>query len=242
MLSSRNVELQSTALATALGFLTLGASAPAGLVQIDSQVVVNRYLAALDQVAQPQFVVFSYRVSQAGDHNVEQTHRIFRGDVKERDETVSVDGSPSKIVRVVSARDRYAVEKLAPRTSAYVFLFLETRRTGKHLDYVYSTEPLSASAFTVTEVTVDGETYLPTLIRFKSVAGTVHATGYVAYARFSRYWMPTLATASAVVSGLPTRERIAWSAYSFPTSLPPSTFRQPNALALPTVAPSALQP
>jgi len=238
MHSSPKIDLRDGVLAIALAVIVLGASPPTGLVQIDSQVVVNRYVAALDQLLQPKYVVFSYRVSQAGAHNIEQTHRVFRGQSRERDETVSVEGDPVKMVRVLTASDRYSVSRLAPRTGAYTFLFMETRRSGKHLDYVYSTEPLTSSAFTVTEVTLDGETYLPSLIRFTIGAGGVRANGYVAYAKVSHYWMPTLATASADIAGRPTRERIAWSAYSFPTSLPPSTFTQPKPLALPAVAPS----
>jgi hypothetical protein len=211
---------------------------PTGPVQLDSQVVVGRYLAALEQLAQPKYVVFSYRVSQAGAHNIEQTHRIFRAGSKERDETISIEGDPVKSVRVVSAADRYAILKLAPRGGAYTFLFLETRHRGKHLDYVYATEPLAAAPFTVTEVTIDGDTYLPSLIRFKSVAGGVHATGSVAYSRFSHYWLPTLATATADVDGRATRERIAWTAYSFPSSLPAATFVQPKSLPLPAITPS----
>ena len=211
---------------------------PAEPVALDSQVVINRYLAAIANVEQPRTVVFSYSVSQAGFYNLEQTHRIFRSLGRQRDETLSVDGDPVKMIRIVSRSDRYAVEKLAPRAGAYAFLFLGTHRNGKHLDYVYSAAPLGATqAFNVTEITVDGLTYLPSVIRFTSTVGTVKATGAVSYAKFSKYWMPVLATVSATVRKLPTRERIVWSTYAFPAALPPSTFYQPKPLAVPTIAP-----
>ena len=238
---SRRIErLREPALTYALAGILLGASP--GPAQLDSQVVVNRYIAALDQASEPPFAVFSYRVSQAGAHNIEQTHRIFRGAVKERDETVSTEGDPVKIVRVISVDDRYAVTRIAPRVSAYAFLFLQTRRHGKHLDYIYATEPMVRSSFTITGVTIDGETYLPSLVTFKSVAGKVHADGSVAYGKAGPYWMPTVATATSDVAGHPTRERITWSGYSFPSSLPPSTFIQPKGLSVPTIPPPLLFP
>ena len=217
-------------------------AAPSGPVQLDSQIVVNRYMAALATVAKPAYVVFSYRLSQAGAQNIEQTHRVFRSQSKERDEAVSVEGDQLKIVRVLSADDRYAVTRLAPRTPAYAFLFMETRRHGKHLDYVYATEPLVTAGFTVTQVTVDGDTYLPSLIAFRMVRGNVRATGSVAYGKIGKYWVPTIATAAANIGGHPTRERITWASYSFPPSLPLSTFIQPKTLTVPTVAPPRLSP
>jgi len=238
--SPRVERLRGAFLAGACLGVFLGAAPSTGLVQLDSQLVLGRYLAALGSVKQPPYVVFSYRVSQAGAHNIEQTHRIFRGGSKERDETVSVEGDPVKTVQVVAVDDRYAVGRLAPRTGAYTFLFLQTRRHGKHLDYVYATEPLTPSNFTMNEVVVDGESYLPSLIRFTSVARGVHASGSIAYAKAGRYWMPIVATAAASIGGHPTRERLAWSGYSFPSSLPPATFIQPKALTVPKITASPL--
>ncbi len=221
----------------ALSAALLGASPVSVLKELDSQVVVNRAMAALAKIEQPKNVVFSYSVSQAGVHNLEQTHRIFRSQNRQRDETLTIDGDPLRTTRVLMRTDRYAVTKIAPRAGAYAFLFLGTQRNGKHLDYVYSTAPMGAPAFLVTEVTIDGLSYLPSLVRFRMAARTSAATGSIAYARFSKYWMPTLATVSATIGGKPTRERISWSAYSFPAALPASTFFQPTPLAVPTIAP-----
>lgn len=215
----------------------LGASAPTPLRELDSQLVIERYAAALAQIELPKNVVFTYSVSQAGLHNIEQTHRIFRGPAHERDEVLAIDGDPVKFIRILKSTDRYAITKLAPRSGAYAFLFLGTHRNGKHLDYVYSTTPLGTSIFTVSEITIDGSTYLPNVIRFSTKTGTVKAIGSIVYAKSSRYWMPQAAAVSATVSGHPTRERIVWSAYSFPPALPPSTFNQPKPTVLPTFAP-----
>lgn len=211
---------------------TLLGAAP-GLVELDSQLVVNRYTAALQLVEQPKNAVFAYSMSQAGFHNIEQTHRIYRSLNRQRDETLSIDGDPIHTTRVLTRTDRYAVTKVAPRLGDYAFLFLGTHRNGKHLDYVYATTALGAPAFLVTEVTIDGVSYLPSLVRFRMTTAKTDATGSIAYARFSKYWMPTLATVSATVNKKATRERITWSGYSFPASLPPSTFFQPKPLAIP---------
>ena len=216
----------------------LGASPPPNLTELDSQVVVNRYTQALAKVAQPNTSVFTYSVSQAGFHILEETHRIFRSGAKQRDETLVVQGDPIKTVRMESGRaDRYAIRRIAPHPGSYAFLFLGTHRNGKHLDYVYSTAPLGAPSFVVNEVTIDGVTYLPSLVRFTMATAKTRATGAIAYARFSKYWMPTLATVSATVAGRPTRERITWSGYAFPGALPASTFISPKPLVAPSIAP-----
>ncbi|MFN2527754.1 MAG: hypothetical protein ABR584_03460 [Candidatus Baltobacteraceae bacterium] len=205
------------------------------MTELDSQVVVNRYMQALASLERPKATVFTYSVSQAGFHNLEETHRIFRSGTKQRDETLVVNGDPLKSVRMINGRiDRYAVERIAPRLGSYAFLFLGTLRDGKHLDYVYSTAPLGAPGFVVKEVTIDGLTYLPSLVRFSMRTGKSTATGAIAYAKFAKYWMPTLATVGATINKRSTRERIAFSGYAFPGSLAASTFSLPKKLASPT--------
>jgi len=211
------------------------ASAPTALTELDSQVVVSRYVQALASLEHPKATVFSYSVSQAGFHNLEETHRIFRSGSRQRDETLVVRGDSLKSVRMVNGRsDRYAIERIAPRLGSYAFLFLGTHRNGKHLDYVYSTAPLGSAAFVVKEVTIDGLTYLPSLVRFSVRTAKTTAAGAIAYAKFSKYWMPTLATVSATINKRPTRERIAFSGYAFPSSLAASTFSLPKPLVKPT--------
>jgi hypothetical protein len=229
------VRLTFCALATVA---LLGASPPPGLTELDSQVVVNRYAQALAKLEEPKTAVFTYSVSQAGFHILEETHRVFRSGAKQRDETLVVQGDPIKTVRMQTGRiDRYAAARIAPHPGAYAFLFLGTHRNGKHLDYVFSTAPLGAPAFAVSEVTIDGLTYLPSLVRFTMTTAKARATGAIAYGKFAKYWVPTLATVSATVVGRPTRERISWSGYAFPASLPASTFLPPKPLAVPSIAP-----
>ncbi|MDQ2872939.1 MAG: hypothetical protein M3R35_07425, partial [Candidatus Eremiobacteraeota bacterium] len=124
--------------------LLLGAAAPA---ELDSQLVLARYAAALAAQPAAQNLIFTYTVSQAGPHNIEQQHRIYRSGGRVRDETLTVDGQglKQKITRIARYRDRYAILRLAPREAEYTFLFLAAARNGKHYDYTYETIPLVKS-------------------------------------------------------------------------------------------------
>lgn len=208
--------------------------------QIDSQVVLQRYAVALEAVPVPKTVVFTYTVSQAGPNNIEQRHVVYRSGDHVRDETLAVDGVPlvRKIVQFQQREDRYAVARISPRSASYQMLFLHTVKDGKHDDYVYETTPLiKPDGAWVDSVTVDGTTFLPREIRFHTGSAQATGTGVVTYAPFGRFWMPTAATADARVNGKPARERIAWSDYRFPTSLPPSTFEPPKPLPQATLPP-----
>ncbi|PZR57953.1 MAG: hypothetical protein DLM50_04685 [Candidatus Meridianibacter frigidus] len=220
-------------------FGTIGAVAPGSAPVLDSQVVLNRYMQALARAVPPKNVVFTYALSQAGPHNLDQTHVIYRSQTRQRDEVTVIDGAAVRppAIRIISRSDRYTVTRLAPRTEQYVFLFLSARKNGPHREYLYATSALHPSSFTVTQVAIDGTYFLPTLIRFTTRSNAASGSGTIAYARFSQYWMPRLATVNAKIAGKPARERIAWSAYRFPLSLPSSTFAQPRPVALPTPSP-----
>jgi hypothetical protein len=211
----------------------LGASAGT----FDSQYVLQRYALAIESVTMPKAVIYSYTVSQIGPSNIEQHHRIYRSGVEVRDETLTVDGIPlsRKIVRFSRHQDRYRVTQFAPRTDAYELLFLGTAKDGRHLDYVYEATPLSRpSGAWIDRLTIDGVKFLPRAVHFHSSGLDVAGTGEIEFAPFGRYWMPVAAAAEAHVKGKPARERIAWSDYRFPASLPASTFAAPEPLPLAT--------
>ncbi len=213
----------------------LGAARP---VQIDSQVVLQRYAAKLLVAASPPAVIFTYTVSQAGPHDIEQTHLIYRSGIHVRDETLAVDGVSlkQKFTRIARYRDRYAIARIAPRTSTYTFLFERVTREGSHYDYTYAAIPLvTLGGFVVDRVTIDGATYLPSKIEFTASGATISGKGVLYYAPFGRYWMPVQASVAAKVEGRPARERIAWSGYRFPSSLPESTFVLPKPLPAPVL-------
>jgi hypothetical protein len=220
----------------ALACLTLVAAAP----ELDSQYVLQRYALALEAVTAPKVVVYSYTISQFGPSNIEQHHRIYRSGLDVRDETLSVDGIPlsRKIVRFSQHEDRYTVERFAPRSDAYELLFLGTAKDGRHLDYVYEATPLSRSADAwIDSVTIDGSNFLPRFVHFKSSGLEVTGSGEIEFGPFGKYWMPVTASAQARVKGKPARERITWSDYRFPQSLPPSTFQSPEPLRQLTAPP-----
>ncbi len=212
-----------------LAFSVLTAATPPAA---DSQYVLQQYALAVAKISTPKVVIYSYTVSQVGPSNIEEHHRIYRSGADIRDEMLSVDGIPlsRKVVRFSRREDRYTVERFAPRTDAYELLFLGTVKDGRHLDYVYEATPLTRTAAWIDRVTIDGVNFLPRAVHFHTTGLDVEGTGEVEFGSFGKYWMPVIAVAQASVKGKPARERIVWSDYRFPESLPPSTFQPPEAL------------
>ncbi len=209
------------------------ASAP-----LDSQVVLQRYGAHLLTADVPKTLVFTYSVSQAGPQTIEQAHRIYRSGELVRDETVQVDGQTLKVktTRIARYRNRYTIDTLAPRMTEYAFLFLRSIRSAGGYSYVYRAVPLGATgSFVVVGMTIDGRTYLPSEIRFKSASAAMSGTGSVAFARAGKYWVPVSAAVHAKIRGKPASERITFSAYQFPPRLPKSTFQSPKPLPTPAL-------
>lgn len=195
---------------------------------LDSQVVLDRYDAALGMLAPPKAMIFSYTMSQAGPTDIEQRHRIYRRGIDVRDETIAINGTAlrRKTVRIGHRPDPYAVQALAPRSTSYEMVFLNAVRDGDHLDYVYATQPLvrMTTGFVVDRVTIDGERFLPRVIEFHTTGATASGTGRVTFASVGGYWVAQVASVSAVIGGSIARERIAFSDYRFPSELPRSTF------------------
>ncbi|HEY2474244.1 MAG TPA: hypothetical protein VGI19_05520 [Candidatus Cybelea sp.] len=206
--------------------------------QLDSAYVLQRYARAVAGVVSPKVVVYSYTVSQVGANNIEQRHSIYRSGMNVRDETLTIDGIAlrHKVVRFSQHEERYAVTRFAPNAAAYELLFLGTARDGHHLDYVYEATPLNRStAVWVDRLTIDGANFLPRVVRFHSTGPDLSGSGEVEFAAFGKYWLPVVANASARVAGKPAHERIIWSDYRFPDSLPPSTFQTPRPLPRPSL-------
>lgn len=216
--------------------LTLDIAAAATTTPLDSQYVLSRYALAIEAVAVPRNVVFTYSVSQVGPSNIEQRHTVFRRGADVRDETFSVDGLtlPRKRVRFSKHEDPYAVTRLAPRTVANQILFLGASKDGSHYDYAYEVTPLlQPPGAAIYRMTLDGARFLPRVVRFHTASASAKGEGEVVYAPFGRYWMPVLATVDASVNGKPARERITWGDYRFPEALPSSTFVAPKPLIPP---------
>ncbi len=209
--------------------------------ELDSQYVLQHYALALVDTPVPKLLVFSYTVSQAGLGNLEQRHELYRKGLSVRDETLAVDGQTlrQKTVRFEQREDRYAIDRIAPRSDTYQMLFLHTVRDGSHNDYVFDTTPIvkQTTGMWVEQVTIDGIKFLPKRVRFHSEGEDAVGKGEIEYAAFGKYWLPVAATVDATVNGKPARERIAWSDYRFPPSLPPSTFLAPQPLPLASLPP-----
>ncbi len=208
--------------------------------------MLARYRAALAKVVHPRFVAFDYDVEQLGLRNMEQTHRVYRSGVAERDETLVVDGYHLRApaVRIISGRsDRYEVDRLAPRTAEYEFTYTGAINESDAYGYVFSTQARGATAFAVTEVEIDGRTFLPRAIHFKIAGGGVHGSGMATYSAVDRYWVVQDAEVSAhLTNGTIAHEHLSWSNYRFPQSLPLSTFESPHAVSGPTPAAALAAP
>jgi len=190
-----------------------------------------RYAAALAVVRTPPVLSFEYSIDQAGARDIQQTHRVFRSGTSERNELLSVDGKklvPPSIHIFLGHRNRYAIEALAPRPEAYRFRYVGTVRDARHVDAVFATTPLSSSAATVRQVTIDGVTFLPVAIRF--VTKLHGGSGTVTFGRVQKYWVATAASARATYAKHAAVEHITFYRYRFPTSLAPSTFSTPRPL------------
>lgn len=220
--------------------LALAAALTAPAVQLDSEVVIQRYARTLLHLSSPKVMVFSYTVSQAGPTDIEQTHRIYRSGDLVRDETLLVDGAKQKTIRVARYRNRYTLTNLAPRLTEYTFLFDGATRSGSTLMYSYkavANAPATAG-FVIDGMVIDGKTYLPALIRFHTAAPGARGKGTVSFVPSGRYWVPQVVTLEADLAGKSARERITFSGYRFPLRLPKSTFQGPR--PLPSATPPAL--
>lgn len=220
------------------------ADAPALETSQSPATVLARYARAIAKQPQPKAVSFVYAMEQLGPRDIAQTHRVYRSGRSERDETLAVDGvaltQPS--IRILTNRNnRYAIDVVAPNLAAYVFKFSDLLRGPNGDAFVFRTEPRAARAFTVSEVEIDGHTYLPAAIRFRIAGNGAHGSGELLYGRTDIYWVVREARVSAHLhDGSLAREHIVWSNYQFPPSLPPSTFVSPRSgptpeAALPTV-------
>jgi len=197
---------------------------------------MERYADALAQLERPRAMIFEYSVEQSGLHNLEETHRIYRSGLRERDETLVADGLPLKLpsVRVVAnSAYRYDVLALAPKPADYTFTYAGTRTVLGRKAYAFRTDPVSLSSFAVSDVLIDAQRYLPLVIAFASAGHGMKGKGRIEFMAAGPYWVAREASVSARSTSKDARERIRWSKYRFPSSLPKSTFAQPHPVVSP---------
>jgi len=211
--------------------LFFAAAAPAEKppVELPADTVLARYATALAAYTAPPVFSVDYTLEQSGARDMEQMHRVFRSGANERDETLDVDGRKldPPTTRIFRGRpDHYTVTLLAPNPAHYDFTYLGPHRDGHHLDYVFDAVSRLPGAYRVTRVTIDGITFLPVTIDFKSGTGTGSAT----FGRDGKWWVPFEVTGSATVEGLAAMERLSFYNYRFPQTLPSGTFSGPHPL------------
>ncbi|MBV8152373.1 MAG: hypothetical protein JO101_01550 [Candidatus Eremiobacteraeota bacterium] len=217
------------------GALALTALAP--------QTVLTRYEIALQTLKEPPAYSVDYSFEHRGQRPQDRHDRIYRQGASERVEIISVNGEKLTRPQVQIYRDRpdrYAIARLAPAPAAYAFTYVGPLRAGRKFDYVFDTTPSAPGPFAITQVTIDGASFLPKSVKFATTAtavAVVEGKGEVVYAKVNRFWVPVSASARAKVGTAVESERISWSAYRFFSSLPSSTFAQPKPAA--TLPPAA---
>jgi hypothetical protein len=213
------------------------AAAVLAAAALPPEAVLAKYAAALAGLHEPRVFAFEYTVQQTGPRTLEQTHRVFRSGNDERDETLAVNGNRSHtpVVRIFRGRPyRYTVAALAPKPSAYAFVYAGPHKDGKHLDYVFDLVPKGKRpALAFTQVTIDGVAFLPQSVAF---TGPHAARGSVTFVKAGRYWVARTASAQANVSGGIAHELLGFVRWRFPNALPRSTFSLPRPLR--TLAPT----
>jgi hypothetical protein len=202
-----------------------------------SATVLARYADALAKLERPTAMIFEYSVEQSGLHSLDETHRIYRSGLRERDETLVADGVSLKVpaVRVVpNSAYKYDVLALAPKPADYVFRYSGKRTVNGRSVYAFRTEPVTASPFAVNDVLIDAQRYLPLIVTFTSAARGLVGKGRIEFMTSGRYWVAREASVAARTGAKDARERIRWAKYRFPDALPESTFALPR--PLPSVA------
>ena len=187
-------------------------------------------------VKTPPAYTCEYTITDSGTRPQESTHRVFREHGRERDEIVGFNGESlgHPEVRIFARRgDPYAVATLSPRPQNYAFTYVGVVHNGKTPTYVFNAFAQGTPAYEVTRFTIDGSTFLPASIAFRTHTKTTEGSGEVTYRKVDRYWMPQTATARAEVNGALETEQINWSGYQFYPNLPPSTFAAPTAVLPP---------
>jgi hypothetical protein len=219
-----------------------GAAPPAGTEALLPNAVLARYATSLAKLRRPKAITFDYSVEQLGLRNMEQTHHVYRSGLAERDETLIVDGQPLPLpaVRILANRTyRYDIGAIAPTPATYAFAYAGTVVAGDGFGYVFRTERRAPAAFAVSEIQIDSRTFLPSIVRFKIAGYGARGSGELDYGLSDAYWVVREAQVNAhLTSGALAHERITWSNYQFPPSLPPSTFEAPRPLPAIEPAPS----
>ena len=215
-----------------VAMMAVGLAAPSIAAPPNAAYVTAHYRSALANLKRPTSVSFEYSLAQLGLHTMEQTHRVYRSGSNERDEMLVIDGVKLKspAVRVIMGRNpHYDIAIVTPRPETYRFFPIVARKAPGGFTYIFHLEPRAPRAFAITAIELDGRTFLPSLVKFTTSANGAHGAGTLRYSGIDGYWVVREAIIAATLpNGKSARERITWSKYQFPTSLPRDTFRVPR--------------
>ncbi len=218
----------------------------------------SRYQVRMLAIKQPPVMVFEYTRTRSGPtHVVTENHRVYRDEAgHERNETTAVNGSPLVPPHFITyARPEwpYGVDKFLVDENSYAVEPNGVDLVNGRKAYTYAVVLKEPAAFAVTAIELDVRNALPLLERFTASSDTCDATGTIEFGRSGAYWMPTIVGVSCAVaagpaqtsaapaqplsvampSSPPIRDTIRFTAYSYPTAIPPQVFG-----IVPTPAPS----
>lgn len=227
-----------------------------------AQALLDRYQTLMPNIKQPLVMVFEYTRTRSGPTRVvTENHRVYRDAAgHERNETIAINGSPlaPPTVRTYARADwPYGADKFFVDATAYAVEPKGVELVNGHKAYIYAAVLKDPASFAVTELDLDVRTALPLRERFTATNGACASTGSIEFGRAGVYWMPTivgvscplpaaapatLSTAAAATAAPATalnRDTIRFSAYSFPTAIPPQVF---GISPSPVPSPTAPQP
>jgi hypothetical protein len=194
---------------------------------VDVNAILSRYRTNLNGYRTPTTLSFTYTIDEVGQHQLSQTHLLYRDGAMVRDEIIAI-GSSSIKPRVHIYRSKahhYAVEAVAPRLSNYHFRYVGQREEAGRVFYHFATSPVGPkTSFTVSDIEIDGQSFLPAVIDFRARSGTVTGDGNLHYNEFDGAWLIEEASANGRTTHGGLREHLVFRDYHVLTSLPLATF------------------
>jgi hypothetical protein len=202
----------------------------------------SRYQARMLLIKQPPVMVFEYTRTRSGPTRVvTENHRVYRDEAgHERNETTAINGSPlvpPPFITYARPDWPYGVDKFLVDANAYAVEPKGVDQVNGRAAYTYAVVLKEPAAFAVTDLELDVRSAMPLRERFTASSDTCTASGTIEFGRSGAYWMPTIVGVSCTVAAAPAqvtaavapspppiRDTIRFTAYSYPTAIPPQVF------------------
>ena len=202
------------------------------------QAALSAYREAVATLPMPSNLTFEYLVTRSGPTRIiTEEHRVYRdGAGRERNETIAVNGT--KVVPTIAQVFRhaewpYGAEKFIVSAAAYDVTFTGQGVVRGRRVYGFSAKRFRKSDFEVNGLYLDASRFLPVRETFTVLGKGCEGTGSVDFVPVREFWLIVSISASCVSSlrgstsqdaPPPFRERIRFSKYAFPKTLPPQVF------------------